>query len=272
MHTYCFHKLFSFPLLVTLLVSCKKHQQPDLTPVNVDCDCATEVSAAFEILELEGLPQTNPVGTDSDTIFHEKNVIFRAKEENAEYTWYIGNEVLDTKEVGRNFSAAWGGQDITVSLVVKKATNAICLPNDDGYDSISRTFHVQPYGQCDLTSQYINDTTLMEGVYRMKSAHLPDSFDVIIDYIDRTFPQPNEQIDILNYDGEGASVYSLPRCSQTLKTYRGLWIPLQGTSKNCLKGMFLNKLDGTAIFEISQCQLVGGSYITTEYKLTGRKL
>lgn len=271
MRTYFFFKLFSFPLLVTLLVSCKKHEQPDLTPVNVDCDCVTEVSADFEILELETLPQFDPVGTDSDTIFHEQNVIFRAKEENAEYTWYIGNEILDTKEVGRNFSSAWGEQDITVSLVVKKATNAICLPNDDGYDSISRTFHVQPYGSCDLISQYINDTTLMEGTFRVKSAHLPDSFDITIDYIDYVGGAYNE-IEIFNYDGLGSNVFDIPRCSPTLKTYRGLWIGNQGTFYSCFAGSFLYSKNGLADFTVKKCELVNGNYLTTEYKLTGRKL
>ncbi|MFK7784912.1 MAG: hypothetical protein AB8B56_07345, partial [Crocinitomicaceae bacterium] len=95
--------ILSVLTLPFLFLGCKKHEQPDLTEVNVDCDCASEVSADFEILELESLPQFNPVGTDSDTIFHNGNVIFRAKEDSAEYTWYIGANVYNTKEVGLNF-------------------------------------------------------------------------------------------------------------------------------------------------------------------------
>jgi hypothetical protein len=262
-------KLIFLPFLIIAFTACKKHEQPELTEVNTDCDCASEVSADFEILELETLPWFDPVGTDSDTIFHEKNVIFRAKEENAEYTWYIGNEVLNTKEVGRNFSAAWGGQDITVSLVVRKAPNAICLPNDDGYDSISRTFYVQPYAACDLTSQYVNDTTLMEGTFRVKSAHVLDSFDVTIDYIDE--PGAVDKIYIYNYDGMGTNIQSIGRCG-TRSTYRGLWIVNQGTFYNCFQGEIFYRINGTAIFNLTLCENVGGTYVNTDYTYTGRKL
>ncbi len=258
-------------ILPLLFLGCKKYEQPELTPLNEDCGCASEVSADFEILELESLPQFDPIGTDSDTIFHESNVIFRAKEDNAEYTWYIGSEILNTQEVGRNFPISFGGQDITVSLVVRKATNSICLPNDDGYDSISRTFHVQPYGICDLTSQYINDTTLMKGVFRMKSAHLPDSFDITIDYIDYVGGAYN-YIEIYNYDGLGSNVINIPRCSATLKTYRGLWIEGQGTFYNCFSGTLFYSINGVANFKIKKCDLIGGNYVTTEYTYTGRKL
>jgi hypothetical protein len=258
-------------LLVFLAVSCKKHEQPELTPINEDCSCASEVSADFEILELETLPQFDPEGTDSDTIFMNKNVIFRAKEDNAEYTWYIGSEILNTQEVGRQFTSVFAGQDITVSLVVNKPANTICFPNDDGHDSISRTFYVQTYAAGDPTSMFVNDSTLMEGIYRMKSAHLPDSFDVVIDYIDR-ITQPNEQIDILNYDGLGSNAISMPRNSGTRKTYRGFWIAEQGTFQNNFKGKFLNILDGQATFEIIRSELIGGEIITTEFNLIGRKL
>ena len=263
-------RIFYIALILLAFTGCKKYEQPELTEVNTDCDCASEVSAEFEILELESLPQFNPIGTDSDTIFHQQNVIFRAKEENAEYTWYIGNEVLNTKEVGRNFSAAWGGQDITVSLVVRKSPNAICLPNDDGYDSISRTFYVQPYGACDLTSEFVNDTTLMEGTFRVKSAHLTDSFDVTIDYVDE--PGGLKRIYIHNYDGVGTNIQSISRCGGNLMTYRGLWIQSQGTFYNCFQGEIFYQLNGTAIFNLRLCEYVGGSLVYTDYTYTGRKL
>lgn len=268
-------KAIIIPTLVVLaFTGCKKHEQPELTDINVDCDCATEVSADFEILELEALPQFNPVGTDSDTIFQNSNVIFRAKEDGAEYTWYIGANIYNTKEVGLNFPSAFAGQDITVSLVVRKATNAICFPNDDGVDSVARTFYVQTYSVGDLTSNYVNDTTLMEGVYRMKSPHLVDSFDVTIDYVDR-INQPNEQIDILNYDGLGSNAISLPRNGSTLKTYRGLWLNNTALNYNCMNGTFFYKLDGEVIFEFNSCVWDGINVNTIEhhsYKMTGRKL
>lgn len=263
---------YTFPIFIFLgLLSCKK-AQPPMSVLNQGCDCATEVSAAFEILELEKLPQFNPIGTDTDTIFHNKNVIFRANEENAEYTWYIGSEIVHTKEVGRYFSSAFDNQDITVSLVVKKKPNSICLPNDDGYDSISRTFYVQPYGACDYTNMYVNDTTLLEGIYRMKSANSPDSFDIIVDYIDRQTALGNE-VDIYNYDGMGSNLIGQPRCIETFKNYRQIWFSLPtATNYKCFTGYLHYRMNGAAEFVFTTCQGSPGNWVTIEHDLHGRKL
>ena len=268
-----YHPLLILLLSSLFLVSCKKEVQPDMAPLNEACDCATEVSADFEILELELLPQSNPIGTDTDTIFHNSNVIFRAKEENASYTWYIGNEILDTKEVGRNFSSIWDGQDITVSLVVEKEPNSICLPNDDGYDSISRTFHVQPYGKCDPTTNFINDTTFMEGVYRLKEVNGVDSFDMTLDYHDITF-SPYAMFSLYNFDGEGTDLIDRSRCTiqEFLKTYRQIWFNITGTSQHCLQGTLHHKLDGTVEFHFSKCIGTTGNWTTVNYECYGRKL
>ena len=267
-------KPFIYLMLLSVLVfsSCKKHEQPELTEVNEDCDCASEVSADFEILELEELPQFDPVGTDTDTIFLDANVLFRAKENGAEYTWYIGSEVLNTQEVGRSFPLAYADQSITVSLVVRKTANTICFPMDDGYDSISRTFYVQNYNASDYTSTYDNGQTLMEGVYRMKGPHLPDSFGVTIDYIDRTPPpSPEKQIDILNFDGLGSNVW-IPRNISTGKTYRSFWADMTGTNFNCMTGSFIYNMNGEAVFDFDYCEEVNGEYVDKSLLLRGRKL
>jgi len=262
----------SLVLICLLLLGCKKYEQPELTPLNQDCSCASEVNADFEILELEGPFGLNPQGTDTDTIYMGKNVIFRAKEEGAEYTWYIGNEILDTKEVGRYFSSAYADQEMTVSLVVRKQANTICFPNDDGYDSISKRFYVQNYETSDLTSAYDNGVTLMEGVYRVKSPTMADSIDITIDYIDRTPPpSPVDQIDITNFDGQGTTVW-IPRGQSTLKNYRAFWVPDQGISKKCIQGKFLYNMSGESVFDISFCELINGEYVMQEHQMKGRKL
>jgi len=260
-----------FWVLVVILTSCAK-EQPELTPVNEDCDCASEVSADFEILELESLPQFDPEGTDSDTILLDKNVLFRATEEGAEYTWYIGAEVLNTREVGRSFPSAFANQDITVSLEVRKQPNLICYPQDDGYDSITRTFHVQNYDYGALTTEYDGGVTLMEGTFRVFGQGLADSIDISIDYIDRTPPpMPVEQIDIVNFDGLGTMI-SIPRNSPQLRTYRGLWVDMDFTSLKCLQGKFLYTLSGEAVFQYSYCEQVNGEWVTIQRDLRGRKL
>ncbi len=128
-------------MTLILLVSCKKEVQPDMIALNENCNCAKEVSANFLIEEMTS-PFSDARFTDADTIYKGKNVRFRALEDNAQYTWYIGNEVLNTQEVARFFNSSLGGQNITISLAIRKKPNSICLPNDDGYDSISKTFHV----------------------------------------------------------------------------------------------------------------------------------
>ena len=263
--------LFAASALLVLSTSCKK-EQPAMSTFNEGCDCAQEVSAAFEILELEEPPNFNPIGTDTDTIYNGKNVIFRAKEENAEYTWYIGSEILSGKQVGRYFSSAFSNQDVTVSLVVKKKPNSICLPNDDGYDSITRVFHVQPYWSCNYTTEYTNGKTLMEGTYRMKSAALPDSFDVFIDYIDRQTANGKE-IDFYNLDGQGTNFIGHPRCMWNTKNYRQIWSNSGNyTNYGFLQGTFHYRLDGVAEFKFTTRQGSQGNWTIINHHLLGRKI
>ncbi len=238
--------------------------------LNENCNCAKEVSASFEIRELEKLPQFDPIGTDTDTIYMNKNIRFIALEENAEYTWYIGSEIVTDKVVGRYFSSAQAGQTINVSLAVRKKPNTICLPNDDGYDSISRSFYVQTCKSCTDTVNFVNGKTLMEGTYRMKSNLLVDSFDVVINYMD-TVSGLNNRIIIFNVDGKGTKVKEGNRCYST--NYRQFWLDEDSQSK-FVTGSFHYKLNGTAEFIFTSSEIVNGINVQDYYKnhLIGRKL
>ena len=160
-------KITLYLLFFTLAFLSSCHKDQAILPNGLNgCDCAHEVSAEFYIEEMT-TPNPNFVKyTDTDTIYADKNVRFRAKENDAEYTWYIGAEVLTTQEVTRYFSSATAGQTITVSLVVKKNPNTICFPNDDGKDSLSRTFFIVP--AFDSFDFYNNPQPRIEGAYRMK--------------------------------------------------------------------------------------------------------
>ena len=95
---------------------------------------------AFEELGPSADADTFIVTTDN---FLRKVVKFEAKEEGANYTWYIGTEIIHTREVVRSFTAAsLVGQTIAVTLVVEKTPNLNCSPNDDGKDSLTRYFEV----------------------------------------------------------------------------------------------------------------------------------
>ncbi|CAG5086957.1 hypothetical protein [Parvicella tangerina] len=188
-------------LLTILLVlsSCGKEQPPVMEEAEDPCDCATEVSAEFEILEILA-PFGNwesDIRTSTDVILSQKNVEFKAKMENADhYTWYIGTEVLDTRSVIRYFDDAQVGQQITVSLAVRSEPNINCFPNDDGYDSISKTFEVM----------YKCDSALMEGWFRVAPEGSADSLDIGFDIrLRKVGPSAGNChfVDIYNYNGLG---------------------------------------------------------------------
>lgn len=160
---------------VFIIFSCKK-EQPQPNNGLKNCDCAHQVNANFSIEEIASVVNQDQYLTETDTIYAGKNVRFYAKEDSAEYTWYIGSEVLTTREVKRYFSSAYAGITIPISLVVKKKPNSICFPNDDGYDSISKSFYIVPELQF---PQFYQDTNFrIEGNYRVKSEFDSDSLDI----------------------------------------------------------------------------------------------
>ena len=163
------------------------------------CDGANEVNGNFIIEEMTTVNTNFALYTITDTIYKNKSVRFTALEDDAEYTWYIGTEVLHTKEVTRYFSDTWSGVNIPITLVTKKKSNKLCFPDDDGYDSITKFFHVS-----NLPIWNIPDAILgpVEGSFRMHSPHLPDSFDINIDV---TFLGGTTYFNIENYDGLGSN-------------------------------------------------------------------
>jgi hypothetical protein len=182
-----------------ILVSCKKDK---ITPPAPDpCIGLQEVSADFLMEEMTSFNENLSIFTDTDTIYSEKPVRFTAKSENAEYTWYIGTEVLHTRSVTRFFNNVLEGQTLPITLVVKKAANTSCFPLDDGYDSIVKflTVSTQKIG--------IDSSYLMEGIFRLKEKNRTDSVDITID-VKRDFFQTAILVDIFNYDGNGTNSFS----------------------------------------------------------------
>lgn len=248
---------------LSLLFSCRK-EQPPMTALNKECNCAKEVSADFSIEEIFGysLPVSEQFRTEADMTFARSNVAFRAKEEGAEYTWYIGNEVLHDREVVRYFDDTWIGQTIHLSLVVKKKPNNICFPQDDGYDSIAKSFKIimssydanDPYG--------INrDTTFLEGLYRVKSPQMNDSVDIVLDYRgeDNNGMSGILKLDVYNYNGSGANSINVNPVKRNYK---------ECFSQGYLWGRFKVDINGVAIFDFKDYN--SGNEIKYYYK--GRKL
>jgi hypothetical protein len=170
---------FLFAILLVTFFSCRK-EKPELAEEVNPCDGANEVNGNFIIEEMTTVNTNFALYTITDTIYKNKSVRFTALEDDAEYTWYIGTEVLHTKEVTRYFSDTWSGVNIPITLVTKKKSNKLCFPDDDGYDSITKFFHVS-----NLPIWNIPDAILgpVEGSFRMHSPHLPDSFDINMRYL-----------------------------------------------------------------------------------------
>jgi hypothetical protein len=197
-----------FLAALVLTFACKK-EKPELNISDHDpCGCASEVSADFDILELVNVGIT-VVETPTDHILDDRYAKFVAKEENAQYTWYIGSQTFNTKEASRYFSRDWIGYNIPITLVVQKIPNSTCFPNDDGYDSVTKIMHV--YDHIEQTD--------MEGVFRMARVNTTDSFDIELSY--SLFGPWRDVINISNYDNENSDCPSNQALRYAMRAYRG---------------------------------------------------
>lgn len=199
------------------LLGCKK-EQPSLRDGLQDCGCAKEVSADFTMEEMTTSNPNIAKYTLTDSIYGEHCVRFTALEENAEYTWYIGSEILHSREVIRLFPNDLIGQSLPMTLVVKKKPNSICLPSDEGYDSIVQKLIVAR----SYENFYVDTNHLLEGKFRLKATEQQDSLEIVINL----YQSPDEQlygIELYNYDGNGSNskTYNLDG-----RTYRQIWFDM----------------------------------------------
>lgn len=238
--------------IITTLLSCKK-VQPDMN--SIDCSCAKETSAEFDIEEIHAYGYNWEKRSITDSTFKEKNIAFTAKAENATYKWYIGNEVLDTKSVVRFFSSDFIGQTIQVTLVVRKKPNYICLPNDNGYDSITKTVVIT---NRDYYSSFLEPNPTLEGVYRMKEANGNDSVDITIEMFQTT----SNRVEVTNFDGNGNNLpYTQSEIVACL--YRQMW-----WNQNKFNLMLYHKPNGEAILTLDPKPLIEAP----TYQYRGRKI
>jgi hypothetical protein len=262
--------LFTATALAITLLACRKIQ-PDFDVSAEDpCDCASEVSADFVIEEALLNPSLDWVETD--TTFHTKDVQFRALEENAEYTWYIGIDTFNTQSASRFFTDQWIGFDIPITLVVRKEPNSTCYPHDDGYDSITKTFYVSQYPLEYGTNQDIEFGSI-EGTYRMFSTELNDSIDIGVDVRDSWGTQT---VNFTNIDGSGIICNTYDRWVAD-KTYREFRFRVSHTTTSIctgLSGIVRNKVNGEAemIIHSSTLDPQNNNVVDYTYNYFGRKL
>jgi hypothetical protein len=201
-----FHKpipmLSLLALLLVVVWGCRK-EKPAFDLSDKDpCSCAQEVSAEF-VIEERATHIPEEIWDKTDTTNWDSMVRFTATEQDAQYTWYIGSQVFNTKSVSRFFSEEWKENDISITLVVNKQPNLTCFPDDDGYDSITKTFHVSKYPIIDIPNHEIYHP--IEGTYRVFGPSVEDSIDVTLNIRNTTLNVPT--YDIINPDGTGIACF-----------------------------------------------------------------
>ncbi|MFN5982383.1 MAG: hypothetical protein ACK46Y_09505 [Fluviicola sp.] len=230
------HILLFFVL--AFLTSCHK-EQAILPNGLADCGCAEETSADFKIIESAvDVADYGLFSTETDTAYTNRNIYFIASQEDVEYKWYIGTEILTDSVVGRFFpNSAVQNQTIPITLVVKKKPNKICLPNDDGYDSIVKYIHFVKLP--DNTGAFQSYPLNMVGTYRVKMPHLADSQNISISCFMDEY-NLEQILSVSNYDGEGSNInIPSPFPSQGLKLHRKNYSEIQmGLPNNFLLNYF----------------------------------
>jgi hypothetical protein len=211
------------------LFSCKK-EQPALS--KTDCGCAKEVSADFKIEEISWYGYDWEKRTETDTIFSSRNVNFKAILDGANYQWIIGSEIINSNSFVRYFGPELKGQVIPIKLVISKKPNTICLPNDDGMDTLQKFLIISEI------SGYENNT-LLTGTFRMKSPLLSDSIDIITKFTE--YAGMGFMYEVYNFDGQGS--ICVKAISNYQMNYRQIWFDNAGSDCKSLSGNIFYKLN-----------------------------
>jgi hypothetical protein len=253
--------LLSACLLIVLLFSCRK-EKPEMNAAADPCACASEVSADFTMEEIAMWGTSEIWYSETDSILKNRHVRFKAKEANAEYTWYLGTETEITQETFRQFPSNLAGTNQPIILVVKKEPNSLCFPDDDGYDSVVKYLTATEYPITDLSN---NDQILgtKEGVFRLKSKNSSDSVDITIDHVITT----SVYVNIYNYDGNETNCIEN---AQGVATYRETRIDGAVTSCNRLRGYIKTPMSG--VVEMYFTEFEPGHSEYKEYHYFGRRV
>ena len=258
------YKALIYTILIVLIVFACKKEQPEIKEAEDPCACASEVSADFDILERFHQGGGSEY-TLTDHVLSHKGVAFRAKEDDAEYTWYIGVDVEHERQTEKFFGSQWSGSTIPITLVVKKEPNKVCFPDDDGYDSITKTFNV--YDGC--------DTHFLDGEYIVAEENSTDSLNLGLIYVPEANPIMPEfcsYYEVINYDGKGSICEAI--YNRTNRNYRALRSSSGGSYNEGCKAVWINlaEINFNNVFKIDLYykEELGGPNIYKTYY--GRKL
>lgn len=255
-----YKKLLYTAAILLILFACRK-EQPEMNASADPCACASEVTADFDILERhDQIASSEFILTDH--VLANKSVYFRAKEDDAEYTWYIGLDVETTQETWKLFDNTWTGSTIPITLVVKKDPNLTCFPDDDGYDSVVKTFDI--YDRC-------VEPYPLEGVFRVAPVNSTDSIDIEMHFEEYAPFNDCYSVDITNFDGQGSTCPG--NYFRVTKSYRYMQAggTPNGSCQNISPFQVWFHLDGTCEMKY-QYNINSDSSQETNKHLFGRKL
>ena len=144
----------------------------------------------------------------SDTVLRGNNLVFTSpiEDDKVEHTWYLGSEVFKGSQTpGRRFDDVSRPATLSITHVIEYEPDSICLPLDDGYDSVIQEFY--------LIDKMMELNTY--GEFRGAFEGTSDSFDFQILPLDRdgnlsTFTSQYETV-FVNLENNQDSLFTVSR-------------------------------------------------------------
>jgi hypothetical protein len=254
----------------TALQSCSDCNDPR----NPDCDnynpCidGKPTSASFTIKEARYVdiiePALKDFLMDTDSCYM-SSIFFEAVQQEADsFIWQVGSEIEPRygKRINVVFPDNLRGTNFNVRLIVKRnKPNTRCFPNDDGIDTVTRTFYFVRY----------NEPLSWEGTYYGSDADKPDSMYTIV--LGHRYDATEEE-DILK-------VFGVPRgCTDTVNewisanliTYRNIGFRRGGVdcSGKVIKGIY--KRENKYIINQEYLSFLNGVFVAKDRVFTGVKI
>jgi hypothetical protein len=160
-----FKPILSLLLLGTVLVhTCK--QKGEIDPLAA-CRDAKLPTPNFKIEE-----ELITTKFETDSIRSDNRVVFTAPEGYKTYEWTIGgsSRVWKTKTFGLMFLDDNVGK-YNIRLIASRPKQTECFPNDDGVDTLSKSFTIVPFANAPVVGEYEGKNEGETDVFTVKIAY-----------------------------------------------------------------------------------------------------
>lgn len=234
-------------------------------PVSADFIMGAMVSSNFKIKEYN-LPYIEDSifsqGGDLKDLF----LYFKANETGAKYKWLLGAEVITDSVFVRDFRGVPEGE-YSITLIIEKKPNTICFPNDDGKDTLTKSFWILPVYQTPIVGKY---KVLFEGftdssIVQIKPWKSKDNIKwPVLDSISKN------HLSFINFDNSMDTIESYKIISRSLWTGSNIYFVLDETPET--NATWFTTSNGN-IRILNNNQIIGSySYLRKQRKFKGRRL